>query len=62
MIKILFYIISMCYFYVICMGDLPASMSMQHMHAWCWGGQKGVLSPLESELWMVVRCHMGAWN
>lgn len=39
---------------------LYLSLSVHHMCAWCSGGQTWLVNPLEPELWMAVRGHVGA--
>jgi hypothetical protein len=45
-----------------CMGVLTACMSVHHMKPGALRGQQRALDPLELELWMVARCHVGAGN
>lgn len=44
-----------------CMGDLPACMSVYHMPC-VYRGQKKVSDPLGLELQTVVHCYVGSWN
>ena len=54
-------------FYVLCMGVLPACMSVHHSYGWCpqklRAGQKRASNPMELELQMVVvELPKGCWE
>jgi hypothetical protein len=43
------------------MGVLLACMSVYHVHAGTRGSLKKASDPLETELHLVISCHVGAW-